>query len=49
MWKVFDIVWVMTGGRDGTQVVAQQMVQEFFTNFEATAWAPPSPWCSSSP
>jgi alpha-glucoside transport system permease protein len=22
----------MTGGRDGTQVVAQQMVQEFFTN-----------------
>lgn len=31
-WKVFDIVWVMTGGRDGTQVVAQQMVQEFFTN-----------------
>ena len=32
VWKVFDIVWVMTGGRDGTQVVAQQMVQEFFTN-----------------
>ena len=31
-WKVFDIVWVMTGVRDGTQVVAQQMVQEFFTN-----------------
>jgi alpha-glucoside transport system permease protein len=31
-WKVFDIVWVMTGGRDGTSVVAQQMVQEFFTN-----------------
>jgi alpha-glucoside transport system permease protein len=31
-WKVFDIVWVMTGGRDQTQVVAQQMVQEFFTN-----------------
>jgi alpha-glucoside transport system permease protein len=31
-WKVFDIVWVMTGGRDGTAVVAQQMVQEFFTN-----------------
>lgn len=31
-WKVFDIVWVMTGGRDKTQVVAQQMVQEFFTN-----------------
>jgi alpha-glucoside transport system permease protein len=32
VWKVFDIVWVMTGGREGTQVVAQQMVQEFFTN-----------------
>jgi alpha-glucoside transport system permease protein len=32
VWKVFDIVWVTTGGRDGTQVVAQQMVQEFFTN-----------------
>jgi alpha-glucoside transport system permease protein len=31
VWKVFDVVWVMTGGRDGTQVVAQQMVQEFFT------------------
>jgi alpha-glucoside transport system permease protein len=30
-WKVFDIVYVMTGGRDGTQVVAQQMVTEFFT------------------
>ena len=33
VWKVFDIVWVMTGGRDGTQVIAQQMVQEIFTNF----------------
>lgn len=30
VWKVFDIVWVTTGGRDNTQVVAQQMVQEFF-------------------
>lgn len=30
-WKVFDIVFVTTGGRDGTQVVAQQMVTEFFT------------------
>ncbi|HEY7824763.1 MAG TPA: ABC transporter permease subunit, partial [Acidimicrobiia bacterium] len=30
-WKVFDIVFVMTGGRDGTQILAQQMVQEFFT------------------
>ena len=30
-WKVFDIVWVMTGGREDTSVVAQQMVTEFFT------------------
>ncbi len=30
VWKVFDLVYVMTGGRDGTQVVASQMVQEFF-------------------
>jgi alpha-glucoside transport system permease protein len=30
-WKVFDIVYVMTGGREGTSVVAQQMVAEFFT------------------
>jgi alpha-glucoside transport system permease protein len=30
-WKVFDIVFVTTGGRDGTAVVAQQMVTEFFT------------------
>jgi alpha-glucoside transport system permease protein len=30
-WKVFDIVYVMTGGREGTGVVAQQMVTEFFT------------------
>jgi alpha-glucoside transport system permease protein len=28
-WKVFDIVYVM--GKPGTQVVAQQMVTEFFT------------------
>jgi alpha-glucoside transport system permease protein len=33
VWKVFDIVWVTTGGRDNTQVVAQSMVDEFFTNF----------------
>ena len=31
-WKVFDIVWVMTGGADGTSVVAERMVAEFFTN-----------------
>ena len=30
-WKVFDIVAVMTGGRDGTSVVAERMVTEFFT------------------
>jgi alpha-glucoside transport system permease protein len=32
VWKVFDIVWVMTGGNFDTQVIAQMMVQEFFTN-----------------
>ncbi len=32
VWKVFDIVAVTTNGRDETQVVAQQMVREFFTN-----------------
>lgn len=31
VWKVFDIVFVMTGGQFGTSVVAQQMVTEFFT------------------
>ena len=30
-WKVFDIVFVTTGGRDGTSVVAERMVTEFFT------------------
>lgn len=32
VWKVFDVVFVMTGGRFGTQVVAERMVTEFFTN-----------------
>jgi alpha-glucoside transport system permease protein len=31
VWKVFDIVFVMTGGRFNTSVVAQRMVKEFFT------------------
>jgi alpha-glucoside transport system permease protein len=30
-WKVFDIVYVMTGGRFETSVVAERMVTEFFT------------------
>ncbi|MGH8912249.1 MAG: carbohydrate ABC transporter permease [Acidimicrobiia bacterium] len=30
-WKVFDIVYVMTGGRDGTSVVAERMITEIFT------------------
>jgi alpha-glucoside transport system permease protein len=30
VWKVFDIVWVMTGGEFGTSVVAERMVTEFF-------------------
>jgi len=32
VWKVFDVVYVLTGGADETQVIAQQMVREFFTN-----------------
>ncbi len=31
VWKVFDIVFVMTGGKFGTTVVAEKMVTEFFT------------------
>ena len=31
VWKVFDIVFVMTGGQFGTTVVAERMVTEFFT------------------
>ena len=31
VWKVFDIVFVMTGGNFGTAVVAERMVTEFFT------------------
>jgi alpha-glucoside transport system permease protein len=31
VWKVFDVVWVMTGGEFGTSVVAERMVTEFFT------------------
>ena len=30
-WKVFDIVFVMTGGGFDTSVVAERMVTEFFT------------------
>lgn len=30
-WKVYDIVAVMTGGREGTSVIAERMVTEFFT------------------
>jgi len=32
VWKVFDIVFVMTGGQYDTSVVAERMVREFFTN-----------------
>jgi len=32
VWKVFDIVFVMTSGEFGTSVVAERMVTEFFTN-----------------
>jgi alpha-glucoside transport system permease protein len=29
--KVFDIVWVMTGGRDGTEVIAERMIRWAFS------------------
>ncbi|MGK7908006.1 MAG: carbohydrate ABC transporter permease [Synechococcus sp.] len=29
--KVFDIVWVMTGGNQGTEVLASRMIKEMFT------------------
>ncbi|MFZ0492693.1 MAG: sugar ABC transporter permease, partial [Acidimicrobiia bacterium] len=32
VWKLFDIVYVITGGRDGTSVIAERMVTEFFKN-----------------
>jgi alpha-glucoside transport system permease protein len=28
--KVFDIVWVMTGGQQGTEVIAERMVRTYF-------------------
>jgi len=30
--KIFDVVWVMTGGRFDTQVIATQFYREYFTN-----------------
>jgi alpha-glucoside transport system permease protein len=29
--KVFDIVWVMTGGQNGTEVIAERMIRNMFT------------------
>ncbi|MGA7272099.1 MAG: sugar ABC transporter permease [Acidimicrobiia bacterium] len=29
--KIFDIVFVMTGGQFGTEIVAQEMIKQFFT------------------
>jgi alpha-glucoside transport system permease protein len=29
--KVFDIVWVMTGGQNDTEVIAERMIRNFFT------------------
>jgi alpha-glucoside transport system permease protein len=29
--KIFDIVWVMTGGRDGTEVIAERMIRWAFS------------------
>jgi alpha-glucoside transport system permease protein len=31
--KIFDIIYVMTGGRDGTNVIANRMFQEFYEFF----------------
>ena len=28
--KVFDVVWVMTGGQDGTEVIAERMIRNMF-------------------
>jgi alpha-glucoside transport system permease protein len=30
--KIFDVVWVMTGGQFNTQVIATQVYREYFTN-----------------
>ncbi|MBS3751252.1 MAG: sugar ABC transporter permease, partial [Anaerolineales bacterium] len=30
--KIFDIVWVMTGGQFGTHVIATQFYRQAFTN-----------------
>ncbi len=30
--KIFDIVFVMTGGQFGTEIVAQEMIKQFFTS-----------------
>jgi alpha-glucoside transport system permease protein len=29
--KIFDVVWVMTGGQFNTQVIATQFYREYFT------------------
>lgn len=33
--KIFDVVWVMTGGQFDTQVIATQFYREYFTNRNA--------------
>ena len=33
--KLFDVIYVMTGGNFGTNVVAVRMYQEMYVNFEA--------------
>jgi len=33
--KVFDVVWVMTGGQFGTGVIATQFYRQSFTNRNA--------------
>ena len=33
--KIFDVVWVMTGGQFNTQVIATQYYREYFTSQNA--------------
>ena len=33
--KMFDVIYVMTGGNFGTNVIANRMYQEMYVNFEA--------------
>jgi ABC-type glycerol-3-phosphate transport system permease component len=36
--KIFDVVWVMTGGQFGTHVIATQFYRQSFTNRNSGLW-----------